>query len=161
MLIMHHLAGEYECKLDDKGRLKLPLQLVRQIETRGAINFTINRGLEKCLTMYPQEVWDRVVADFDRLSYYNQKERQFLRYFFGGATHVSTDSVDRVNLPKTLSEWAGVQKEVVLVAMRDKIEIWAKEVYREMRENELSEYSASELAERVFARKINAEDESA
>jgi MraZ protein len=158
---MHHLAGEYECKLDEKGRLKLPLQLVRQLSPKGAINFTINRGFEKCLTLYPDQVWEQVVQSFDKLIYFNQKERKFLRYFFGGATSVSTDSVDRVNLPKTLIEWAGIGREVVLVSMRDRVEIWAKDLYRKMREEEMSEDSASDLAEEVFARNINAEEESA
>jgi MraZ protein len=158
---MHHLAGEYECKLDEKGRLKLPLQLVRQLSPKGAINFTINRGFEKCLTLYPDQVWEQVVQGFDRLVYFNQKERKFLRYFFGGATPVSTDSVDRVNLPKPLTEWAGINREVVLVSMRDRVEIWSKELYRKMREDEMNEDAASDLAEEVFARKINAEEESA
>lgn len=158
---MHHLAGEYECKLDDKGRLKLPLQLVRQLSPKGALNLTINRGFEKCLTMYPDDVWEKVVEGFDQLVYFNEKERKFLRYFFGGATPVSTDSVDRVNLPRSLREWADIGKEVVLVSMKDRVEIWGKGMYLKMREAEMDEGEMSALAQEVFSKKQSAEEESA
>lgn len=158
---MHHLSGEYDCKLDDKGRLKLPSQLMRQLSPRGAINFTINRGLETCLTLYTQEQWEQEVSKFQELSYYNEKQRRFLRYFFGGAAPVSTDAADRVNLPKTLMQWAGIEKEVVLISMRDRIEVWAKEALQNMRSTEFEEMSPSDLAELVFPKKNNAEEESA
>ena len=158
---MHHLAGEYECKLDDKGRLKLPLQLMRQLSPKGAVNLTINRGFEKCLTMYPDDIWEQVVAGFDQLVYFNEKERRFLRYFFGGATPVSTDASDRVSLPRPLREWAGIGKEVVLVSMKDRVEVWAKDMYQKMRDAEMDDGEMSALAQEVFSKKQSAEEESA
>lgn len=156
---MYHLTGEYECKLDDKGRLKLPAGLVRQLSKGGAINFTINRGLEKCLTLYPQDVWVEKSKEVDQLNYYNQKERQFQRYFYRGASLISTDSIDRINIPNTLLEWAGLGKDVILFSMHDKVEIWAKDKYHAMLESEPEDFS--QLAEDVFGDKKQADQKSA
>ena len=151
----HRLTGEYECKLDSKGRIKLPAGLVRQLSPSGAINFTINRGLERCLTMWTSEVWKEKSEEVNQLNYYNQKERQFQRYFYRGATTISTDSIDRVNIPNSLTEWAGLNKDVVLFAISDRIEIWAKDKYHQVLEDEPEEFSV--LAEEIFGEKKQAD----
>ncbi len=146
---MNQLKGEFECKLDPKGRLKLPSVLIRQLGSSGSSTFTVNRGFEKNLMMYPNEVWEKKTQEINqKLNNYNKKHRQFIRYFFRGATEMILDSADRVLLPKSLMEHAGLEKEVILFAYQEQIEIWSKDQYLKELNNEPEDFS--DLADEVF-----------
>lgn len=145
--MMHQLTGEYQCKVDTKGRLKLPSGLVRQLQGQ-MLNFTINRGFEKHLMLYPQDVWQQKTREFDQLNIYIKKNRQAIRYFHRGASLVKCDSADRILIPKQLMDYAGIDREVVLFAYRDQVEIWDKVKYEQMLSEEPDEFS--DLAEDVF-----------
>ena len=145
---MYNLTGEYDCKLDSKGRLKLPSQLVRQLGGDATLLFTINRGFENCLVLYPKNVWEQKTKELDQLNMYVAKNRQFVRYFYRGATQVATDAADRILIPKSLIEHGNMEKEVVLLAYKDQVEIWSKEQYDKMLDNEPEDFA--QLAEDVF-----------
>lgn len=145
---MYQLTGEYECKMDAKGRLKLPSGLIRQLGGASTLSFVVNRGFEQCLMLYPKEVWDKKTNEVNQLNIYNPKERQFIRYFYRGATEVTTDGADRILVPKSLFEYANLDKEVVLNAYHEQIEIWAKDKYEVMLKSEPEDFSA--LAAEVF-----------
>lgn len=145
---MFQLTGEYECKMDVKGRVKLPAGLIRQLSGAAQLSFVINRGFEKCLMLYPKQVWDKKTQEVNQLNIYNPKERQFIRYFYRGATEVSTDSAERILIPKSLTEYALLDKELMLLAYHEQIEIWAKDRYAAMLEDEPEEFS--QLAAEVF-----------
>ena len=116
---MPQLLGEYDCKLDAKGRVRMPSPLLKQLGEHGdgeAFVFVVNRGIEDCLTLYPKVVWDEVSEEVNQLNTYVKKNRAFVRYFFRGATELNTDSSDRINLPRKLLEYAGIEKELVLFA---------------------------------------------
>ena len=140
--------GEYECKLDSKGRLRLPSQLIRQMDGKGSYDFVIHRGFEKCLMLYEKATWDKIVKEVENLNVYNKKERQFLRYFFRGATLVSLDSADRILLSKRQLEFAGVENEVILSPLNDRVEIWSPENYDKLLAEEPTDLS--DLAEEVL-----------
>jgi MraZ protein len=140
--------GEYECKLDSKGRLRLPSQLIRQMEGKGTYDFVVHRGFEKCLMLYEKSTWDKIVKEVENLNVYNKKERQFLRYFFRGATLISLDSADRILLSKRQLEAAGIEGEVILSPLNDRIEIWSPENYDKMLAEEPADLS--DLAEEVL-----------
>ena len=72
---MFQLTGEYECKMDPKGRIKLPAGLIRQLSASGSLSFVINRGFEKCLMLYPKEVWDQKTQEVNNLNIYIPKPR--------------------------------------------------------------------------------------
>ena len=144
---MYQFTGEYDCKVDAKGRLRLPSALIRQIGGVN-LNFTINRGFERHLIMYPKEVWERKTKEINQLNIYNQQHRQVIRYFYRGATEVQLDSADRVLVPKTLLDYAAISKEIMLFAYQDQIEIWSKERYEQMIENEPEDFSS--IADQVF-----------
>ncbi|MFT4565480.1 MAG: MraZ protein [Saprospiraceae bacterium] len=141
------MTGEYDCKIDSKGRVRLPSGLVRQLGGSKA-SFTVNRGFEKHLIMYPKEVWERKTNEINQLNIYNTQHRQVIRYFYRGATELQLDSADRILLPKGLVEFAGIQKDLVLFAYLDQIEIWAKDKYEEMTDQEPEEFSI--IANQVF-----------
>lgn len=131
------LIGEYPVALDDKGRMRLPTALLRQLEEKpvgegAGYEFVVNRGFEKCLTLYPKPVWDAITAKLSRLNRFNDRNRAFIRSFYLGAYPVMTDSADRILLQKPLMDYAGIGKEAVLVAMDDRIEIWSPDAHADV-----------------------------
>lgn len=130
------LIGEYPVSLDNKGRLRLPTVLLRQLGDKPAAErgyeFVVNRGFEKCLTLYPKPVWDTITAKLSRLNNFNERNRMFLRSFYLGAAPLETDSADRILLQKPLMDYAGLSNEAILVAMDDRVEIWSPEQYEAM-----------------------------
>ena len=129
------LIGEYPVALDDKGRMRIPSALLRQLGDKpdgegNGYEFVVNRGFEKCLTLYPKPVWDVLTAKINRLNRFNDRNRAFIRAFYLGANNVTTDSADRILLQKPLMDYAGLGKEVILVAMDDRIEIWSPEQHQ-------------------------------
>ncbi|MEL7118770.1 MAG: division/cell wall cluster transcriptional repressor MraZ [Bacteroidota bacterium] len=144
------LLGEYECKMDAKGRMRLPSGLIGQLGEKETYNFVINRGFEKHLMLYPEEVWDRITEEINELNLYNKKNRDFVRYFYRGAQKVTMDSADRILVTKRLLEYAEVDKDVILSAYNDRIEIWSKEEYEFMLDEEPDDFS--DLAEDVLGK---------
>lgn len=148
---MRQLLGEYDCKIDAKGRMRLPSALLNQLEDSQSKKFVINRGFENCLVLYPIDVWAEKSAEVKCLSDYVQKERAFKRYFYRGAQEVNVDSADRILIKKALLEHAGISKAVILAAMNETVEIWSKQKYEEMIANEPDNFS--DLAESIFGEK--------
>lgn len=146
---MYNLAGEYECKIDAKGRLKLPSALLKQLGRE--LTFTINRGFEKHLMLYPQDVWEKKTNEINHLNIYVRKNREVIRYFHRGASRLNCDSADRILIPKSLKAYADLEKDVVLFAYHEQIEIWSKNEYELMLEQEPEDFSL--LAEEVFGQK--------
>lgn len=152
---MTNLYGEYECKLDPKGRLKMPAALLKQLGTGGAHTFFMNRGFEKNIVLYPQRVWEDITQKIGRLNYYNTQQRQFLRYFFRGVKDVTTDGADRILLGKNVQDYAGIKSEVVLFAFVDKIEIWDRDTYYEKLDEKPEDFSV--LSDQIFGSDLSSE----
>jgi MraZ protein len=148
---MTRLHGEYEVKMDEKNRLRIPGLLLRQLEAIASHRLVLNRGFEKCLILYPGEVWDQKTKEIDQLNQYITKNRDFVRYFYRGATEVLPDGTGRLLLPKTLLDHAGIKQDIILLAYMQHIEIWSKEEYLQMLQREPSDFAA--LAEEVFGKK--------
>ena len=146
---MYDLAGEYLCKVDAKGRIRLPSALIRQIGNPDGLKFTVNRGFEKHLMLYPSDVWAKKTKEIRQLNIYKIKERQAIRYFYRGATKVVLDSADRILLPKSLIDYAGLDKQVVLFAYQEQVEIWSKDEYDEKLADEPDDFGA--LMDSIYA----------
>ena len=121
---MTNLIGEYECKVDAKGRLLVPSGLRKQFSAAAEGKLFVKRGIENCLELYQKHDWEAVSEKVSSLNQFVKKNRVFARKFISGATQLELDSVGRINLPKNLLEYAGVQKELILFAYGNKIEIW-------------------------------------
>lgn len=145
---MKKLIGEYDCKLDDKGRLKLPAPLLKQLGDLSSYTFVVNRGFESNLMLYPETIWDKISSQVDKLNQYIKKNREFVRYFYRGATKMETDPSDRILIPKKLLDYAEIDREVVLFAMNNRIEIWSKANFDNLLEDEPFDFS--DLAEDVL-----------
>lgn len=145
------LTGEYECKLDDKSRLKLPKALLAQIGESISEGFVVNRGFEQHLMIYPKKVWDTVTEEIDELNIYDSRQRRAIRYFYRGATLVQLDSSDRLLLPKSLVGYSEIDKDVVLFAYQQRIELWSKALYDAELGEEPENFAA--LSEGLFVKK--------
>ena len=135
--------------MDAKGRFLLPVGFKKQMPETGAEPFVLNRGFEKCLSLYTTKSWKPLFSDLSKLNDFDPKVRQFKRYFLNGATQVELDKAGRILLPKNLMEYAGLDKEIVLVSAIDKIEIWDKVKYQEFFET-FSPEEFSNLAKEVM-----------
>ena len=150
---MSQFIGEFECKVDPKGRLMIPSGLKKQLSPEAQDKFVVNRGFEKCLVLYPSNEWTKISAEVNKLNLYNKKNRDFARYFFRGATELSMDTSGRVLLPKTLLEYAEVNNDLVLFAYSNRIEVWSKQNYDNLLTDEPEDFSS--LAEEVMGKTIN------
>jgi MraZ protein len=148
-LKMIGFLGEYEATLDLKGRFLLPAGFKKQLPQEGATQFVLNRGFEKCLTLYPMQSWEPIFSEISKLNDFDPKVREFRRYFLNGATQVELDSAGRLLLPKNLSEHAGLEKDIVLVSAVNKIEIWDKSKYTQFFET-FTPQAFSDLANEVM-----------
>ncbi len=150
---MTQFLGEYECKLDPKGRLMLPAGLKKQLSPEAQDRFVINRGFEKCLVLYPLNEWKVISDEVNQLNLYAKKNREFARYFFRGASELALDNTNRLLLPKTLLEYASIEKDLVLFAYSNRIEVWSKSNYDSMLNDEPEDFA--NLAEEVMGKKQN------
>lgn len=127
---MNRFVGEYEVTMDAKGRFLVPAAFKKQLDADTANQFVICRGIEKCLTLYPMQTWEPLFDEISKLNDFDPKVREFRRKFFNGATPIDLDNAGRMLLPKTLIEYAGLEKDIVLVSAVKQIEIWDSKLYR-------------------------------
>ena len=156
---MYQLLGEFPCKVDAKGRLRLPSGLLDQLPQDEKDLFVINRGFENCLNLYPKKVWDEKTVQVNQLNDFDLASRRFKRAFFNGASHLRKDGSDRVNLPNQLLAHAGVDGEVVLAAMNDRVEIWSAEAWKKQMEVDSADFAS--LAQTVLGNKNGGDAEPA
>jgi MraZ protein len=146
--------GEYEATLDIKGRFLLPAGFKKQLPEGEGSLFVINRGFEKCLSLYPNKSWEPIFNEISKLNEFDPKVRAFRRYFLNGATGMELDTAGRLLVPPNLKLYAGLEKDIVLVSAIDKIEIWDKSKYQQFFET-LSPESFSNIANEVMNPKGN------
>ena len=144
--------GEYEATIDSKGRFLLPAGIKKQLPEGELPVFVINRGFEKCLSMYPLKSWNPLYESISNQNDFDPKVREFRRYFLNGAMQIELDSAGRMLLPKNLMEHAGLEKDIVLVSAVNKMEIWDKNKYQQFFEK-FSPETFSNLAAEVMAKK--------
>jgi len=145
---MANFIGEFDCKLDSKGRLMLPSGLRKQLDPAAQERFVLNRGFEKCLVLYPKNEWEGISAEVNKLNQYVKKNREFIRYFYRGASELELDNTGRLLLPKRMLEYAAADKDVVLFAYSNRIEVWDKKTYEGLLTDEPDDFAM--LAEEVM-----------
>ena len=135
--------GEYSHTIDTKGRLIIPSKFREELgET-----FVVTKGLDGCLFVFSDEEWKAFEIKLKSLPLPNKNARQFARFFVAGATPCELDKQGRILLPATLREFAGLEKDVVLTGMLNRIEIWSKEKWNE--NNSLDDVAMDEIAEQM------------
>lgn len=121
------LMGEYNHTIDAKGRLIVPAKF-REIL---GDEFVVTKGLDNCLFVYPNDEWQKFEEKLQTLPLTNKNARQFTRFFLAGAASVEVDKQGRILLPSVLREFAGLEKDVVLVGVASRIEIWSRDRWNE------------------------------
>lgn len=139
--------GEFELTIDAKGRVMLPAALKRQMPEAAHDKVVIHRGIEKCLVMYPMNEWNRIANEVNKLNPLIRENREFIRYFFRGATEITLDNTNRFLIPKSLLEYAEIEKDAVLFGYLNLVEIWSKKLYAKQMNEEPKDFSI--LAEKV------------
>lgn len=154
---MLNLLGEYDLRLDAKGRLSFPAGLRKQLDGELQRGFVISRDVfKRCLVLYPMSEWEQTQAMMQRLNRFVEKNLEFIRRFMNGATQVELDGSDRLLLPKPLMEHAAIGKDLKMVGLGDRIEIWGKEEHARMLREKVD---LSALAEDVMGSLGNADAE--
>ena len=135
------LIGEYEHSLDAKGRLIMPAKLREDIGEK----FIVTKGLDGCLFAFSLSEWTNFEQKLRTLPISNKDARLFTRFFFAGASDCEIDKQGRFLISSNLREFAGLEKDVVIVGMDSRIEIWSKDKWQKCDE----EISADEIAEKM------------
>jgi MraZ protein len=149
---MTGFLGEFEATLDAKGRFLLPAGFKKQLPEGEGDRFIINRGFEKCLALYPVKNWEPLFADISKLNDFDPRVREFRRHFLNGATFVEPDTAGRLLLPPNLKAHADLQKDIILVAAVNKLEIWDSNKYKQLFDS-FSPDAFSALASEVMVNK--------
>jgi MraZ protein len=122
-------VGEHEHSLDAKGRLIFPVRMREQLGAQ----VTLQKGIERCIYVYPPEEWDRQVRRVDDLPRTEPKARQYARFFFSQASRESIDRQGRLTIPQSFREYAGLERDVVVVGYGSRVEIWDREAWQRAR----------------------------
>ncbi|GAA6492661.1 MAG TPA: division/cell wall cluster transcriptional repressor MraZ [Candidatus Bariatricus faecipullorum] len=119
------LTGEFNHSIDAKGRLIIPSKLRESLGE----HFMITKGMDGCLFLYPDNEWKAFEEKLNTLPLTNKKARDFKRFFVGSSVDGELDKQGRVLLPSSLRTYAGLEKEVVLAGVLDKVEIWNRDAW--------------------------------
>lgn len=137
------LIGEYEHSLDDKGRVIMPVKLRSDIGER----FIITKGLDGCLFVFSQLEWSNFEKKLKELPLTNKNARDFVRFFLSGAIECELDKQGRFLIANNLREYANITKEVVIIGVGTRLEIWNKEKWKNYNSDE--NISPDDIAENM------------
>jgi MraZ protein len=153
---MAYFIGDHTCKIDNKGRILFPAALKKQLKD-DSDRFVVKKDLfENCLVLYTNEEWERQNQLIrSRTNPFNKEHNRFLRGFSRGTAEIILDNSSRMLLPKRLLDLIGADKEIVLSGQDSKIEIWTKQGYDSIEEDE---NAFAGLAEQIMQGLQNKED---
>lgn len=135
--------GEYNHKIDSRGRLNIPSKLRENLDER----FFLTKGLDHCLFLFPEEEWRVFENKLKKLPLTNKNARTFVRLFFAGASECTVDKQGRINIPNNLLDHSKIEKDVVIIGVGQRIELWSQEEWD--RYNAPDNISYDEIAEKM------------
>ena len=146
---MNTLIGTYECKVDAKGRLMLPVAFKKQLAPVTENGFVLKRAVfQPCLELYPMQEWESIMQNVNKLNRFKKKNNDFIRRFTAGVKPVELDVSGRLLIPKDLVGFAGITKEIVVTSAVNIIEIWDKDQYEKAIDDAADDFA--DLAEDVM-----------
>ena len=129
---LNAIVGSYECKVDAKARLMLPAPLKKQLAASLQDGFVLKRSVfQQCLELYPMSEWNLMMAKINNLNRFVKKNNDFIRKFTAGVKVIEIDALGRLLIPKDLTAYAGISKDVVLSSAVNIVEIWDKDLYEQ------------------------------
>ena len=149
---MEHLIGTYECKVDTKGRVMMPIALKKQLSKLINEGFVLKRSVfNHCIEMYPVSEWSKLMDKLNGLNRFNKKNNDFIRRFTAGVKSVEMDNSGRFLISKDLIKYASIDKEIVVSSSVNILEIWNKSTYEKVINETTLNFGA--LAEEVMGDK--------
>jgi MraZ protein len=146
---LNSLIGTYECKVDAKGRLMLPAALKKQLNPSLQNGFVLKRAVfQPCLELYPMSEWEVLMQKVNKLNKFKKKNNDFIRRFTAGVKVVEIDSNGRLLIPKDLTVFADITKNIVMSSAINIIEIWDKDKYEKAIDDATGDFA--DLAEEVM-----------
>lgn len=135
--------GEFYGRIDEKGRITIPTKLRYDLGN----DFIITRGLDGCIFIYPKTEWTTIIQKYKELP--NTKDtRTFMRTFLSCATETNLDKQGRVNITQPLVDWASLNKDIVVIGVNERLEIWSKEVWENYIDS--NKDNLSDIADNLF-----------
>ena len=138
------LSGEYRHSIDLKGRVIIPSKIRDEMGSK----IVITRGLDGCLFGYNEKTWNAILEKLNTLPFTKRDARNFTRFMTSGAITLEFDRQGRINIPAYLNEYASLTKDVVIVGVINRIEIWSKDKWEEFMNNNVE--SLSDISENLF-----------
>ena len=138
------LMGEFHHNIDEKSRLIIPSKFRSELGER----FVITKGLDKCLFVYSEVEWNKIMSKVGNLQFTKKNVRAFERAFIGGASAIEFDKQGRINITSPLVHYAGINKECVIIGVNERLEIWALEEFENYMK--VNEESLEEITEDIF-----------
>lgn len=146
---MNTLIGTYECKVDAKGRLMLPVSFKKQLASVVNNGFVLKRAVfQPCLELYPTNQWELLMQRINKLNRFKKKNNDFIRRFTAGVKSVDLDVSGRLLISKDLVGFAGISKDIVVTSAINIIEIWDKDKYEKAINDAAGDFA--DLAEDVM-----------
>ncbi|MDO6595334.1 division/cell wall cluster transcriptional repressor MraZ [Oceanihabitans sp. 2_MG-2023] len=146
---MNSLIGTYECKVDAKGRLMLPVALKKQLSPVLQNGFVLKRAVfQPCLELYPMSEWQALMSKMNKLNRFKKKNNDFIRRFTAGVKMIEVDATGRLLIPKDLVVFAGISKNIVVSSAINIVEIWDKDKYEQAIDDAALDFA--DLAEEVM-----------
>ena len=130
--------GEYQHTIDDKNRLIIPSKFREGLGDK----FVMTKGLDNCLFVYPLEEWEKLEQKLKALPFTKSDARAFVRFFFSGASECELDKQGRVLVPQVLKDHAQLKKDVVIIGVSSRVEVWSKEVWERYSQEAQQDYEA-------------------
>jgi MraZ protein len=140
--------GEYRSKLDQQGRVVIPVKLRDQLGNNKKCSAFITRGLENCLFLFSEQLWESQSEKMKHLPFTKGDPRAFTRLFFSGAFKTKVDKQGRVLLPLNLIKYADIKERVVIIGVGTRIEIWDEDNWNEYYRKSMSLYG--EISEKLM-----------
>ncbi len=145
---MAGFKGQAEYSVDSKGRVAIPAKMRNDLSPEAKSTFTITRGFEQCIFLYPLNRWSEMENDFRGLNMFNQESRAFVRTILRWADEVSLDGQGRVSIPRPLIDFADIQDKALIIGSLDHIEIWNPALFETYLNAQTEDYES--LAESVM-----------
>jgi MraZ protein len=151
---MTNFIGDFTSKIDAKGRISFPSSFKKQMNTSAKDTFILKKDIfENCLILYTNEEWERQVNLIrEKINPYKKEHNIFIRNFYKDTAEVTLDTNNRLLIPKRLLDIMNIDKEVYLVGLDSKIEIWSIEEYEKINN---ADVDFAGLAEKIFANDLN------
>lgn len=135
-------SGRYIHSVDDKGRMKLPQKIKESLSSNYNSPAVVITNLDKCLVAYPLEEWQKLENKALQLPSMQKDVLEFLRYFFSGAYEVEPDKMDRILIPQSLKKSGNIEKEIMIVGIINRFEIWNKDLWEQNFESAKSNFES-------------------